>query len=106
MRVDQDGECPVIAVLPDIGVLRPDQLVTRNALAGGGHAREPKVGAVGENGGEQCIMIVALSAGPQVGEAGEKAGFAGDIVEQFGDPDPRHQSIDAVAQRPVRSHPC
>ena len=98
MRVDQDRERAVVAVFPDIGVLRPDQLVAGHALAGRGHAREPEIGAIGEDSREQRIGVVAPPSGSQVGEAGEEAGFAGDIVEQLGDPDPRHQSVDAVAQ--------
>ena len=98
LGVDQDGERAFVAVLADIGILGPDELVASHALARGRHAGEAKICGVGEDGGEQRVAVVALAACAQIGEPGEEPRLVGDVVQEFGDPDPGHQRADRVRQ--------
>lgn len=46
LGIDDGGKrCPM-RVFADVGILRPDELVTGDALTGGGHAGQAEIGGV------------------------------------------------------------
>ena len=73
MRVDDPGERRLVGFRADIGVGDPDQLIAGDAVAGRGHARQTEVGRIGQDGGEQRVLVVAALAGAQVGEGGGRS---------------------------------
>lgn len=66
LSVDDDGERCLIGILADIGILPPGELVAGHPLAGGSLPGEPKIGGVGQNGGEKGTFVGAAFAGAQV----------------------------------------
>ena len=75
LGVDQDGERAFVAVLADIGVLGPGELVAGYALAGGRHAGEPEVGGIGQIRAEHGLRsIETIKPGDMVLSRDEKAG--------------------------------
>ena len=99
MGVNDPGEGGLVGVVAEVGVGGPDQLVTRDALAGLGHAGEAQVGGIGEDGGQQRILIRAGLAGPQIGEGGQEAGAARRLVQEFGHSDAGHQGVEPIRER-------
>ncbi len=73
--VDEGAQRRAVAVVADIGVMGPQELVARDALARGSHTRKAEIGGVGEDSGEQCVFIGTRLAGAQVGDRRKKAGF-------------------------------
>ena len=69
MRLNQPSERSAIRFLPDVPVVNPCELPQRDAAAGFGHPCQPKVDAIGEDRGEQCVAIIGGSATALVGEA-------------------------------------
>jgi len=67
MRIDNPDQRRLIRLWSDIGVGRPDQLVPGHALASLGHARQPQIGAIGQDGGEESVLVIAGPTGPEVG---------------------------------------
>src|SRR5271165_7412715 len=55
MRIDDPDQRRLIRLRSDISVGGPDQLVPGYALAGLGHARQPQIGAIGQDGGEKSV---------------------------------------------------
>ena len=104
MRVDEDGQRRSVAVIADIGVMGPQELIARDALARGRHARQAEIGCVGEDRGEQRVFIGARLAGAQVGERRKKASFLRHLISFYGDslesvvPNYLENSMQAFAQ--------
>lgn len=63
VRVDEDGQRRAVAVVADIGVMGPKELIARDALARRRHARQAEIGRVGEDRGEQRVFIRTRLAG-------------------------------------------
>lgn len=74
MRIDDSRERRLVGLEADIGVGDPNQLITGDALAGRSHARQPEVRCIGQNGGEQRVLVVAGFAGAQIGEGSGEFG--------------------------------
>ena len=99
MRVDEHGQRRAVAVVADIGVMGPQELVARHALARGSHARQAEIGGIRKDGGEQRVFVGARFAGAQVRECSKKAGFLRHFMQQLGDADAGHHRIEPVSQR-------
>ncbi len=97
--VDDPGERRLVGLRPDVGIGGPDQLVPGDALAGFRHPCQAQIGAIGQDDGEQRVLVVAHLAGAQVGERRRKAGRAVDLVQQFGDAHARQQGVEPVGER-------
>ena len=69
MRLNQPSERSAIRFLPDVPVVNPCELPQHDAAAGFTHPCQPKVDAIGEDRGEQCVAIIGGSATALVGEA-------------------------------------
>ena len=99
MRVDDAGKRRLVGLRADVGVGSPDELVTGNTLAGRGHARQPEVGRVSQDGREQRVLALAGLAGAQIDEGRGEAGCATDFVQHLGDADRRQHCVDPGGQR-------
>lgn len=89
----------VVVVWRDVGRFRPDELVGGDTLARVGHARDAEIRAVGENGGQQGVLVVVRLASLHVSEGEGKAGRASDLMEQLSNADARHQPVDPRGER-------
>ena len=99
MRIDDPDQRRLVRLRSDIGVGGPHQLVPGHALAGLGHARQPQIGAIGQDGGEKSVLVIAGLTGPDVGECGGKTCRTVDLMQQFGDPYARHHCVEPIGQR-------
>ena len=81
MRVDEEGQRRAVAVVADIGVMGPEELIARDALTRRRHARQAEIGRIGEDRGEQRVFIGTRLAGTQVGERRKKAGFLRHLMQ-------------------------
>src|SRR3546814_13724073 len=54
LGVDEDGQRRAIAVIADIGVMGPQELIACDALARGGPARQAEVGGHGKETGREA----------------------------------------------------
>src|SRR3546814_18247799 len=81
--VDEDGQRRAIAVIADIGVMGPQELIACDALARGGHAREAEIGGIGKDGREQRIFVRTALTGAQIGERREESCFLRHLMKQF-----------------------
>jgi hypothetical protein len=70
VRVDDFGERRLVGFVADVGVTGPDQLVAGDPVTGIGHSGKAEIGGVGENDGEQRILVVACLMSAEVGEGG------------------------------------
>ena len=75
----------LVGLGPDVRAGGPDQLVAGDALARGRHPAEAEVGGVGQDGGEQRVLVLAPLAGAQVGEGRREARHPADLVQHLGD---------------------
>ncbi len=96
LGVDEDGQRCAIAVIADIGVMGPQELIACDALARGGHAREAEIGGIGKDGREQRVFVRTALTGAQIGERREESCFLRHLMKQFRDADARHHRIEPV----------
>src|SRR3546814_12252057 len=75
MRVDEEGQRRAVAVVADIGVMGPEELIARDALTRRRPARQAEIGRIGEDRGQQRDFLWTRLAGQQVGARRKKAGF-------------------------------
>lgn len=80
--IDDLGQRRLVGLGTNIGIGGPDQLITRDALAGGRHAAEPEIGGIRQNHREQRVLILAVFAGAQIGEDRREAGGTVHFVQQ------------------------
>src|SRR5208283_5803122 len=59
----------------------------------------PRLVAIGQDGGEKSVLVITGLTGPDVGECGGKTCRTVDLMQQFGDPYAWHHCVEPIGQR-------
>ncbi len=94
MGIDDGGERSGVIFLAQTPIVRPGQLRIGDALGGVGHALEPEVGRICEDGRQQRVVVPVGPSTAKIGEIRQEACPACNFVEQFGDADPGQDVVD------------
>ena len=98
LRVDQLGQCRPVGFIADMPGLQPGQLGVGRAGAGLGHLGQAQVDRVGQDRGQQQVLVLGQVARFQVREVpGEARPFV-HLKQQFGDLDVRQDHRRLVDQ--------
>jgi len=100
VRLDDDGAARGVIVLVDVPLRHVDQVMVAQATGRTGHARQAKVGAIGQEGGKQGRQVGGRVAGAQMGEAGGEPRGQRDILHNLGDAHPRQHAVEASGHEP------
>ena len=57
-----------------------------------------QIGAIGQDGGEKSVLVIAGLTGPDVGECGGKTCRTVDLMQQLGDPYAWHHCVEPIGQ--------
>jgi hypothetical protein len=108
LGVDQLGQRRRIGFVADMPGLQPGELGVGRAGAGLGHLGQAQVDRVGQDGGQQQILVLGQVARFQVRVAGEARPLI-DFQQQFGDLDVRQDHrrlVDQPARCRAPPHPA
>jgi hypothetical protein len=104
LRFDQPRQAGPVGLLPGVPSGDPEKLPAGRDRTDLGHARQPQVARLGDEGRQEGAPVTGWATGLDMPEMPDQICPAIDLIKQIRDPDRGHHAVEAVGE-PIRFRP-